>query len=77
MVIVLIDWFCYSSIVVLYILFSIVGLLLCPHQLGLEGATDILKLALQDGYVVTLFRDEHLFIHNVFEKHLQDLKTRE
>ena len=55
----------------------IVGLLLCPHQLSFEGASDILKLALQDGYVVTLFRDEYLLIHSVFEKQLQDLKTKE
>ena len=55
----------------------VVGFLVCPHQLGAEGATDLWKLALQDGYVLSLFRDEYLLIHSVFEKFLQELKTKE
>ena len=32
-----------------------------PHQLGAEGATDLWKLALQDGYVLSLFKDVYIF----------------
>ncbi|XP_003382558.1 PREDICTED: nck-associated protein 1-like [Amphimedon queenslandica] len=53
------------------------GFLVCPHQLTADGATDLWKLALQDSYVLNLFRDDHLLIHNVFEKFLQELKTKE
>jgi NCK-associated protein 1 len=53
------------------------GFLVCPHQLAADGASDLWKLALQDGYVLSLCRDEHLMIHAVFEKTLQDLKTKE
>lgn len=59
------------------VLCILVGFLLCPHQLAADGASDLWKLALQDSYVLNLFRDEHLLIHNVFEKFLQDLKTKE
>ena len=44
----------------------VVGFLVCPHQLGAEGATDLWKLALQDGYVLSLFRDEYLLIHLLY-----------
>lgn len=59
------------------IFFTLVGFLLCPHQLSADGATDLWKLALQDGYVLNLFRDESLLVHALFEKTLQDLKTKE
>ncbi len=55
----------------------LVGFLVCPHQLGAEGAAELWKLALQDGYVLTIIRDEYILIHSVFEKQLQDLKTKE
>ena len=55
----------------------VVGFLVCPQQLGSEGASDLWKLALQDGYVLTLFRGESVMIHSVFEKQLIDLKTKE
>lgn len=57
--------------------FVVVGFLLCPHQLAADGASDLWKLALQDSYVLNLFRDEYLLIHGIFEKFLQDLKTKE
>ena len=55
----------------------VVGFLVCPHQLGFEGSSELWKLALQDGYVLTIIRDEHILIHGIFEKQLQDLKTKE
>ena len=55
----------------------VVGFLLCPHQLAADGASDLWKLALQDSYVLNLFRDEYLLIHGIFEKFLQELKTKE
>ena len=61
----------------MYVLFLLVCFLVCPHQLGAEGAADLWKLALQDGYVLTLIRDEYLMVHSVFEKQLQDLKSKE
>ena len=61
----------------MFFFYFVVGFLVCPHQLGAEGATDLWKLALQDGYVLSLFRDEYLLIHSVFEKFLQELKTKE
>lgn len=61
----------------LYLLHPIVGFLLCPFSIGYDYAIDLWRLALQDGYVLTLYRDEHLLIHSVFERHLLDLKTKE
>lgn len=54
-----------------------VGFLLCYSQLSAPGASDIWKLALQDGYALTLYRDEILPIHSVFEKILGDSKNKE
>lgn len=54
-----------------------VGFLLCYSQLNAPGASDIWKLALQDGYALTLYRDETLPIHSVYEKILSDSKTKE
>ena len=53
-----------------------VGFLLCYNQLGAPGAGDIWKLALQDGYIVTLYRDESLLIHSVYEKLLGESKEK-
>lgn len=54
-----------------------VGFMLCYSQLGAPGASDIWKLVLQDGYVLTLHRDESLLVHSVFEKVLQDSRNKE
>jgi len=64
---------------IIFILFfsPTVGFLLCYSQLNAHGASDIWKLALQDGYTLTLFRDESIPIHAVYEKILGDSKTKE
>ncbi len=54
-----------------------VGFLLCYSQLNAPGASDIWKLALQDGYALTLFRDESIPIHSVYEKILGESKAKE
>lgn len=54
-----------------------VSFLLCYSQLGTQGASDIWKLALQDGYALSLFRDEVLPVHSVFEKVLGESKSKE
>ena len=56
---------------------STVGFLLCHSQLSAPGASDIWKLALQDGYALTLFRDESIPIHSVYEKILGESKAKE
>jgi len=54
----------------------LLSFLLCYNQLGSPGASDLWKQALQDGYVVTLYRDEHLLIHSVYEKLLGDAREK-
>ena len=52
--------------------------MVCPHQFGAKRVTaDLCKVALQDWYVLSLFREEYFLIHSVFEKFLQKLKTKE
>lgn len=54
-----------------------VSFLLCYNQLSAPGASDIWKLALQDGYALSLFRDETLPVHAIYEKLLGDSKNKE
>lgn len=60
-----------------YLYYVTVSFLLCYSQLGTQGASDIWKLALQDGYALSLFRDEVLPVHSVFEKVLGESKSKE
>lgn len=60
-----------------YLCYVTVSFLLCYSQLGTQGASDIWKLALQDGYALSLFRDEVLPVHSVFEKVLGESKNKE
>lgn len=53
---------------------SIVGYTLCHQQLAMPGVTDIWKIALQDGYCVTLFRDEVIMYHKEFQNLLDGMK---
>ena len=54
-----------------------VGMLLCPSQLtSYPGASDLWKLALYDGFSLTLCRDEAISVHSVFEKLLSDSKDK-
>ena len=56
---------------------TIVGFLLCYSQLSsYPGASDLWKLALYDGFYLTLCRDEAIIIHSVFEKLLSDSKDK-
>ena len=60
-----------------YMFVFTVSFLLCYNQLGNQGASDIWKLALQDGYALSLYRDEVLPVHAIFEKVLAESKTKE
>lgn len=53
-----------------------VGFLLCPSQLNVAGASDLWKQALQDGFVVSLVRDEVFFIFGAFESVLNNSKDK-
>ena len=54
-----------------------VGFLLCYNQLSLfPEASDLWKLALYDGFYLTLCRDETIPVHSVFEKLLSDSKDK-
>ena len=56
---------------------SLVGFLLCHSQLSsYPGASDLWKLALYDGFYLTLCRDEAIAVHGVFEKLLSDSKDK-
>ena len=56
---------------------SSVGFLLCHSQLSsYPGASDLWKLALYDGFYLTLCRDEAIAVHGVFEKLLSDSKDK-
>ncbi|RMX61247.1 hypothetical protein pdam_00007400 [Pocillopora damicornis] len=50
------------------------GYTLCHQQLAMPGVTDIWKIALQDGYCVTLFRDEVIMYHKEFQNLLDGMK---
>lgn len=50
------------------------GYTLCHQQLAMPGVTDIWKIALQDGYCVTLFRDEIIMYHKEFQNLLDGMK---
>ena len=54
----------------------IVGFLLCPGQLNNQGASDLWKQALQDGFVIPLIRDEVFFIFGAFEGILSGSKDK-
>ena len=53
-----------------------VGFILCSGQLSAPGASDLWKLALQDGYAVTLHRDEYMLVHGLFESLLSQSKDK-
>ena len=54
-----------------------VGFLLCYSQLStFPGASDMWKLALYDGFALTLCRDEAIPVHSVFEKLLGDSRDK-
>lgn len=61
-----------------YILFHppLVGFLLCPSQLNVAGAADLWKQALQDGFVISLIRDEVFFIFGAFDGILSGSKDK-
>lgn len=50
------------------------GYTLCHQQLAMPGVTDIWKIALQDGYCVTLFRDEVIMYHKEFQNLLDGMR---
>jgi NCK-associated protein 1 len=53
------------------------GFVLCYNQLSLfPGASDLWKLALYDGFQLTLCRDEAIPVHGIFEKLLSDSKDK-
>jgi NCK-associated protein 1 len=53
------------------------GFLLCNSQLSsYPGASDLWKLALYDGFYLTLCRDEAIAVHGIFEKLLSDSKDK-
>ena len=54
----------------------LMGFILCSGQLSAPGASDLWKLALQDGYVITLHRDECLLVHGLFESLLSQSKDK-
>lgn len=53
---------------------TIVGYTLCHQQLAMPGVTDMWKVALQDGYCITLFRDEIIMFHKEFQNLLDGMK---
>ena len=61
----------------LILIFTTVSFLLCYNQLGTQGASDIWKLALHDGYALSLYRDEVLPVHTIYEKVLSESKSKE
>lgn len=50
------------------------GYTLCHQQLAMPGVTDMWKVALQDGYCITLFRDEIIMFHKEFQNLLDGMK---
>lgn len=50
------------------------GYTLCHQQLAMPGVTDMWKIALQDGYCITLFRDEIIMFHKEFHNLLDGMK---
>ena len=56
------------------LLVPLVGYTLCHQQLAMPGVTDIWKVALQDGYCITLFRDEVIMFHKEFQNLLDGMK---
>ena len=58
----------------LLLLAPIVGYTLCHQQLAMPGVTDMWKVALQDGYCITLFRDEVIMFHKEFQNLLDGMK---
>ena len=54
----------------------LVGFLLCPSQLSNQGATDLWKQALQDGFVIPLIRDKVFFIFGAFDGILSSSKDK-
>ena len=52
--------------------------MLCPSQLtAQQGAIEIWKLALQDGFCIQLFRDEVFMVHKEFTTIFDGLKGKE
>lgn len=46
----------------------VVGFLAVPGQLGsFQGSIELWRHAMGDGYVITLFRDEIIQVHQAFE----------
>eukprot|EP00033_Pygsuia_biforma_P000857 GCRY01000996.1.p1 GENE.GCRY01000996.1~~GCRY01000996.1.p1 ORF type:complete len:1147 (-),score=394.86 GCRY01000996.1:283-3723(-) len=45
----------------------IFGLLFCPNELAQASLVELMKFALQEGYVLNLFRDEVFHLHPEFE----------
>lgn len=50
------------------------GYTLCHQQLAMPGVTDMWRVALQDGYCVTLYRDEIIMFHKEFQNLLDGMK---
>ncbi|KAK2568441.1 Nck-associated protein 1-like protein [Acropora cervicornis] len=50
------------------------GYTLCHQQLAMPGVTDMWRTALQDGYCVTLYRDEIIMFHKEFQNLLDGMK---
>ncbi|EDO45022.1 predicted protein [Nematostella vectensis] len=50
------------------------GYTMCHQQLAMPGITDIWKMALQDGFCITLFRDEIFMFHKEFHNMLDGMK---
>ena len=53
---------------------TIVGYTLCHQQLPMPGVIDMWKIALQDGYCITLFHDEIIMFHKEFQNLLDGMK---
>ncbi|XP_031558221.1 nck-associated protein 1 homolog isoform X1 [Actinia tenebrosa] len=51
-----------------------IGYTLCHQQLAMPGITDIWKMSLQDGFCITLFRDEVFYYHKEIQNLLDGLK---
>ena len=51
-----------------------VGYTLCHQQLAMPGVVDMWRLALHDGFCVTLFRDEAFMFHKEFHNLLDGMK---
>eukprot|EP00698_Gefionella_okellyi_P004813 TRINITY_DN14453_c0_g1_i1.p1 TRINITY_DN14453_c0_g1~~TRINITY_DN14453_c0_g1_i1.p1 ORF type:complete len:1107 (-),score=271.51 TRINITY_DN14453_c0_g1_i1:31-3351(-) len=54
----------------------IFGYLVVPTELYMPGALDLLRMAMSDGFIASVYRNEHLLVHVEYEQIFSYVKTQ-